>query len=941
MRLEFLLTASFAALVTGTPAFAQDSNEPAQTQSAEQGGEEEAIVITGVRASLERAADVKRNAVQVVDSIVATDIGKLPDPTTAAALQRVPGIQVSNDKNNELSGVRIRGLPDISTTVDGREVITATGRGFDLKDVAAESLARVDVFKSQTADQIEGGVAGAIDLRLNKPFNFRKPTLVLSARQNYALSADEARPQFGVLATDRFDTGAGEIGILVNGSYSEARAERAFSSLTDRRSSGVAPLNAPGYLIPQVIQNMPDIGDVKRAQVNGSIQWQATPSLQAYVDGLYTYFESTSGFAGFNPQPFTTNSPGRPQTSITDIVASNDCFDARVNANGTNPTVSVIPDPADPTKTISVLQPATVQRVCDIKSARFNNIVINQNSSSRTTTQDNMMFGGGLKFEQGPFTGTVDAAYQTSSEYIQNVNAEVGQRVSSLLLETDVDQGMRVTIDPSIPLSSANLSLRNQFNQNFTLTTGKLFQARADGNYEIDSFLKKISAGVRYSDRKAIQRDVQQTNPIANLGFGNVGTASEANARLVSSLPVSSDFLGVIGYAPRLNGGTEFLGVSPAYLRSERGRNELRAMFGLPLRRPDWDPTRQFDASERTLAGYVQGAYEFNLGGITLDGVVGVRVINTDRTISTNRRVAGVLTPVTAETNDLDVLPAATLRAKLAEGLQTRLTYSRSMRRPEFGSLNPTLSLVLVGNPLLLNSGNAGNPDLRPQKSDSFDATAEYYFKSGAIAITAYYRSIKDRVINSVQKETIEGIEYNISRPRNVGQAELKGIEASGQYFFDFLPGALSGFGVMGAFTYADTKIKGSDQLAGYALQGVSKYNYTAGLIYDKAGLSGRLIYTHRSSYYDADISGAVQLRPYDTSRPVTDAYVPVLLQYVRPAGRLDFSVGYDVTEQLRIDVGGTNILRNYTRQYRGEEYLNGTVFGDETTYTIGARIKF
>lgn len=940
MRLEFLLTASLAALAAA-PAFAQENAEPAQAQAAEQGAEEEAIVITGVRASLERAADVKRNAVQVVDSIVATDIGKLPDPTTAAALQRVPGIQVSNDNNNELSNVRIRGLPDISTTVDGREVITATGRGFDLKDVAAEALARVDVFKSQTADQIEGGVAGAIDLRLNKPFNFRKPTLVLSARQNYALSADEARPQFGVLATDRFRTGIGEIGILVNGSYSEARAERAFSSMTDRRSSAVAPLNTPGYLIPQVIQNMPDVGDVKRGQVNGAIQWQAAPSLEVYLDGLYTYFQSTSGFAGFNPQPFTTNSPGGVNTTITDIVASNDCFDARVNANGTNPTIITRPDPNNPGQTITELQPSTVQRLCDIKSARFNNIVINQNSSSRRTTQDNKMIGGGLKFDQGRFSGTIDAAYQTSSEYIENVNAEVGQRVGSILLETDVDDGMRVTIDPSIPLSRANLSLRNQFNQNFTLTKGELFQARADGSYEVGGLLRKIAAGVRYADRKATQRGVQQTNPVANLDFGNIGTGSEANARLVSTLPLSPDFLGVIGHAPRLNGGMEFLGPNPAYLRSERGRNELRALFGLPLRRPDWDPTRQFDASEQTLAGYVQGNYEFDLGSITLDGVVGVRLINTDRTISTFRREDGVLTPVTAKTSDFDVLPAATLRAKLPGGFQARLTYSRAMRRPEFGSLNPTQSLVLVGNPLLVNNGTAGNPDLRPQKSESFDATAEYYFKSGAIAITGYYRSIKDRVISSAALETIEGVDYLISRPRNVGQAELKGIEASGQYFFDFLPGALSGFGVMGAFTYADTKIKGDDQLAGYALQGVSKYNYTAGLLYDKAGLSGRLVYTYRSSYYQDDLTGAVQVRPYDESRPVEDPYIPVLLQYVRPAGRLDFSVGYDVTEQLRIDVGGTNILRNYTKQYRGEEYLNGTVFGDETTYTIGARIKF
>src|SRR3546814_12006640 len=113
-----------------------------------------------MRSSLERAAEIKQNAVQVVDSIVAEDICKLPDPTTAAALQRVPGVQVSNDRNNELSGVKIRGLSDISTTADGREIFTTTGRAFDLKDLPAQALKRVEVFKSQTAKQIEGGEIG-------------------------------------------------------------------------------------------------------------------------------------------------------------------------------------------------------------------------------------------------------------------------------------------------------------------------------------------------------------------------------------------------------------------------------------------------------------------------------------------------------------------------------------------------------------------------------------------------------------------------------------------------------------------------------------------------------------------------------------------------------------------------------------------------------------
>ncbi|WP_052208278.1 TonB-dependent receptor [Croceibacterium mercuriale] len=890
--------------------------------------EEGTIIVTGIRSSLEQAADIKRTATQVVDSIVATDIGKLPDPTVAAALQRVPGIQVVNDRNNELGGVRIRGLTDILTTVNGREVMTTTGRDFDLQDMPAEALNRVDVFKSQTVDQIEGGVAGSIDLRLNRPFSLDDRVFVLTARGNYAQNADAVNPQIGALASVRTDTPLGEIGLLVNATWSTAETIRGASNMTERRYSGRPPLNQPGYLIPQVIQNMPDVGEVDRGQINAALQWQATPELEAYVEGFYTYFGATTGFAGFNAQPFTD------RTRLAEVTADDYCFDARVNAAGTNPTIV---SNADGTRT---LQPFTVERVCNITSARFDNIVINQNNNSEDRTQANRLIAGGLKFATDRATATLDVAWQTSEEVNETFNAEVGQRVPSVFIETDVDNGPAMTIDAAIPLSATNLSLRNSINQNYTRGDGELFQARLDGGYEFDSVLTKLRAGIRFARREARFQSVQQTNTVQSIGFGNIGTATEANARLVSTLPLSADFIGVIGEAPRLNGGADFLGADSAYLRSERGRNELRALFNLPLQAPAYDPTREFDAEETTYAGYLEGTYEIPLGELTLDGVFGTRLVRTDRTISGFERAGTIFNQVEATTSDTDVLPAFTARLQFPAGFQTRFTYSRAIRRPDFATLSPTESLTLVGNVFLLNSGSRGNPDLRPQKSDSFDVTAEYYFDSGYVAVTGYYRSIKDRVVTAATQEAIAGLNYLISSPRNVGSADLKGVELSAQYFFDFLPGILSGFGAQGAFTLADTEIKGDDSLAGYALVGVSKYNYTAGLLYDKAGLSGRLIWTHRSGYIDSDSTGGIQLRPFDPAR-VNEAYVPVLLANTRAAGRLDFSVGYDVSDNLRLDVGGTNILRNRTSIYRGDRAINFSLLEDETVYALGARVRF
>ncbi len=127
--------------------------------------------MTGVRMSVKSALDEKKNADQVQDSIVAEDIGKLPDNNVIEALQHVTGIQISRNAA-EANQLLIRGLPDIETLLNGREIFTSTGRFITLQDIPAELLQRVDVQKSARADDIEGGIAGVIDVRLHRPFDF-------------------------------------------------------------------------------------------------------------------------------------------------------------------------------------------------------------------------------------------------------------------------------------------------------------------------------------------------------------------------------------------------------------------------------------------------------------------------------------------------------------------------------------------------------------------------------------------------------------------------------------------------------------------------------------------------------------------------------------------------------------------------------------------------
>lgn len=146
-------------------------------------------------------------------------------------------------------------------------------------------------------------------------------------------------------------------------------------------------------------------------------------------------------------------------------------------------------------------------------------------------------------------------------------------------------------------------------------------------------------------------------------------------------------------------------------------------------------------------------------------------------------------------------------------------------------------------------------------------------------------------------------------------------------------PTRLDGLGVLGNFTIVDSEATTpGDRLEGLALLGVSKYNYNAGLIYEKYGVSARIIYTYRSRYYDGDITNGLSLRPVS---------IPVGLNGIRAGGRLDFGLNYDLTDAITINLAGTNITGQKTYSFESREDFVRDVRNDDTTYSIGVRFNF
>ena len=178
-------------LLASAAAHAQD--DPAAAAAADATGEEDsAIIVTGIRASLESAQNIKRNSDTVVDAITAQDIGALPDRSVTEALQRVPGVSInrfagSNDPDHfsvEGSGVVIRGLNFVRSEFNGRDAFSAGvgGQSLNFADVPSELLGSVEIYKNATAEMIEGGLAGTVNLNTRKPFDNRGFHIALLGR---------------------------------------------------------------------------------------------------------------------------------------------------------------------------------------------------------------------------------------------------------------------------------------------------------------------------------------------------------------------------------------------------------------------------------------------------------------------------------------------------------------------------------------------------------------------------------------------------------------------------------------------------------------------------------------------------------------------------------------------------------------------------------------
>lgn len=874
------------------------------------------IVVTGMRQSLARAAEIKRTATNVVDSIVAEDIGKLPDLTTAAALQRVPGVQVVVGGNNEIVGARIRGLDDIVSTLNGREIFTGVGRGFAFQDIPAEALAGVDVYKSSSAERLEGGVAGGVNLRLRRALDFKELTISGSARATLlqeAGSKDTINPAVSGLIANRWSTGAGEIGAMLGVSYQRNEYARPSAWNDWTRSTNYAPNATPGLHAPTGFAAAVEYGHYERPQANFSLEWEPDTENKFYVEGLFAgyrgnVFQARPTFRGFDGTSFTAE-------------AGDQCEDFWVGEKGYNSSDIPGPDNEDGT--------AVIENLCNATSYTARNIEYYTATVANRSRTDLYVIGTGFNHEAGPFKWNTDISYEISKNRNDSMRVDIGKRIGELSQIRDVDHEVSMTT-PGNPMNdAAGLAFANGMSEDINRSKGTLLAVMSDVQYDLGGFIDYVQAGVRVAKRDASFEQF----------LGGPGAPGGSFVTPIATAGLPSDILIEAPGIPQMNNGAGYLQIDPNYLLQEDIKRQLRILYGQSGDTPALNPTRDYDASEKSYAGFLQARYAFPLfGAVEVDGLIGLRLTRTDRTISGAGLVEGedsdTIVAVTRSTSDTDLLPNASARVVFGGGLQSRFNFSKTLSRPSFGSLNPGLSYVVSYVSTIQNSGSGGNPDLRPQKSSNYDASLEYYFgRSNYVSAVAFYRDVTDRVVTDSEVRRIGEFDYIISTPRNLGSAKIKGLEVSAQIFFDFLPEGLDGFGALGNFTIVDSEVTTvDDRLEGLPLFGVSKYNYNAGLLYEKYGVSARIIYTYRSQYFNGDNTNGLSLRPIS---------IPVGRSGIRASGRLDFGVNYDLTPEITVSLAGTNVTGARTRSFESRPDFVRDVFNDDTTYSLGVRFNF
>jgi iron complex outermembrane receptor protein len=887
----------------------------------------EDIVVTGVRASIVGAINRRRESTQIVDSVVAEDVGKLPDNNVVEALQRITGIQVTDRGQGEAAGIQIRGLPDALTTLNGRNIFTAAGQSFNLQDVSANLVRRIDVFKTRAADQIETGLAGQVDVVTRRPFDFDGFALSGLVRGIYDEDAEKVNPNAALLISNRWETGIGDIGLLVNGSYTRTKfrtqaltagAFVPFATLDPVAGTGLSPFQRI-----QPAQRDPQTG-----------QFVVAPGLGQWEPGLNAGLPTGSG------STMIVNGVETPYLLSRDAVFASDLYGKRERPS-VNVALQWAPNESS-VYTAEVFYSGFRNEL--FNSLQFNFVDFNGNAQAPelyegTNIVKSRVTNFPFSFNSGDFTRTktdsfvyalngkwnledrgnivADVAYQTSRSDTSFFAMRTTRVSDSITSDFNAGGGIpSYHLNDDAVLRDPSAWTVGELYDNANRDKGSAITLTLDGNYTWDDgFLRQIKGGFRFDNRKA-SSDVRSQDA-APLG------------RPLSELGEEAAFTNSDYFQGRADVPSSWVLANGYWLDGHR--DEVRDLYGLP-NSDQLSLTRVFDVDETTLAAYLQADAEISIFGRPLKLQGGVRFVAVDTQATFIDRNRNNARSESSPGSDR-FLPSFTARYEIADNFRVRFNYGETLRRPAFADINPNITLTGDLTNVGYGSGAAGNANLRPTTSKNYDVAVEWYFdRNSAITVTGFRREIDGLVVPVNQLEFIPNNPivagatdfFVVTRPLNASQGVLKGVEIGLTYFPTYLPSFLDGLGFQGSATFLDSKqnvpiynnagVLIDEQESSFF--GVSDFSYNATLAYDNGPLGARLSYVYRKEW-QARNEARLFANPLGTWR--------------RPERSLDLQLTAKITDRLGLTFDAVNLTHGKQQEY----YRFGSV-GDPDKYNLG-----
>jgi TonB-dependent receptor len=976
-----------AASSSGNASAAQSDSTLSGTGSSKDATQLDQIVVTGQRAALKKAIDRKKNSDKISDSIVSDDINKLPDNSVTEALQRVPGISIAHFPTSapgansdydhytaEGGGLLVRGLNQVQSTLNGQETFSANGgRSLSFEDVTPELIAGVDVYKSQSADLIEGGIGGTVDLRTRMPFDFKGANYSLTGKYNYADLANRARPEASALFSDRWKTDSlGEFGALFDVAYSDLVTANNTIGV-DNYYAQPTPNTSGETYVPGGVGWRQYTFDRKRVGLYGGFQWKPSSELEAYA----RYFRSTYDSTAIDQEAYTSFSNSTvPSTSGTAIYNS-----AGALLYGSKMQLSACSDP--------FLYSGTT---CSDASGSFDPDLITTDtgiSKQRSTTTDYTVGFHWNAAERVTVKSELQLVRSDQGIVNQDIYLWNWAPSYSLDLRGDIPQvSFAGTGYNSTDPVQANCSYGGSdfsgcgYGWQATMDhiehhVGQEAAWHSDLIYDISDtgFIRTLQAGVRLARRT-------ETDDISTYNYNALG----------------ADYFRY--YQPPAYGGTVQSGYNNYYLSYIAGdhlrvpsssytnlvtfNNFFRGKAALPAQ--VWMPSvslvegypnnvtqlheqlgapgdttgpvtyQPYDLNnivEHTYSGYFLARFADNhYFGVPMNGNIGVRVVSTGDDINGYEQLPSttgvILTPGStavnfpggayardASTSSTHVLPAANLQFLLTPQTHLRFALSQALNRPSFIQLSPNavVSAATDANHNFIDftATDTGNPKLRPETANQFDISLEWYGENDSAAhVSMFYKDIHNYILTGVHTESINIVFPDgsvnpepvvVTEPFNASKATIEGVEFGGQKYFSSLPGAFRGLGVSANFTYVDAESPdeiaydmNGNRISGLPLEGLSKYTFNMIGMYDLGPWSARVAYNWRSEWLatttNNNTSGTVS---YGST-----TYTYALPVFVRPYGQVDSSLSYKLGQHFTFVVEGSNLFDAMTRTVSG-----------------------